>query len=41
MIGIATITATVAVNQIVNGVLVGTALFGAIKYKKIPTIKIK
>lgn len=41
MICISTLTATVAVNQIVNGVLVGTAIFGAVKYKKIPNVKIK
>lgn len=41
MICFATITATTAVHQIVNGVLVGTAIFGAVKYKKIPTVKVK
>ncbi len=41
MIGITMLTATVAVNQIINGVLVGTAIFGAVKYKKIPSVKVK
>lgn len=41
MISLTKITATTAINQIINGVLVGTAIFGAVKYKKIPTVKIK
>lgn len=37
----ASITATAAINQMVNGTLVGIAIFGAVKYKKVPSIKIK
>lgn len=35
------VATTVIINQIVNGVVVGITLYGAVAYKKIPTIKIK
>ncbi len=41
MIGIAAITATAAINQVVNGVTVGLMIWGAVKYKRIPNVKVK
>ncbi len=33
MIGIAAITATATINQVINGVTVGLMIWGAVKYK--------